>query len=136
MEHDEKLDLTAIGKRLKKVRTDNNLKQSEMADLLGLGRTIVSTMEKGDSSPTPATLFKLKITFNTSIDWLLTGKTGVENLPRNKKDLIDLVKFYLERDPDYFDHVIKEFKTTWKPIIDLRLFDTVSEDWRSQRDKA
>ncbi len=113
MEHDEKLDLTAIGQRLKKVRTDNNLKQSEMADILGLGRTIVSTMEKGDSSPTAATLFILKIKFNTSIDWLLTGKTGTENIPRNKEDLIDLIKYYLELYPDYFDHVINEFKTTW-----------------------
>ena len=96
MEKEYTIDLKAIGERLKQVRTENNLKQSELADILRLGRTIVSSMEKGDSSPTLQTLFILKEKFNISIDWLMTGKTGAENIPQNEEDAYKLLNYYLQ----------------------------------------
>ncbi len=125
MEKEYTIDLKAVGERLKQVRIENNLKQSEMAEILGLGRTIISTMEKGDSSPTLQSLFILKEKFNISIDWLISGKTGMEHIPGNEEATFKLLIYYLQNFGDFREQIMTDFMQTWKPLIDAKLLENI-----------
>ena len=65
-----------IGSRIKGLRKENGLKQQEMAEYLGIGRSNYSRIETGDVLPTLKILLKLIDVFNISINWLLTGTSS------------------------------------------------------------
>ncbi|MGI6500338.1 MAG: helix-turn-helix domain-containing protein [Anaerostipes sp.] len=67
-----------FSKRLKSLRLDSNLKQSELANKLKIANSTVSMYEQGRRSPDVDTLRKLALFFNVSIDYLL-GKSDVKN---------------------------------------------------------
>lgn len=58
---------------LKNLREDNDLKQKDIADFLGVSRTVISHYESGRNEPDINTLIKLSNLFNVSIDFLITG---------------------------------------------------------------
>ncbi len=60
--------------RLKELRTDKNLLQSELAEKLGLSKATVSAWETGRNQPSFDMLITLSDFFGVSIDFLL-GKT-------------------------------------------------------------
>lgn len=61
--------------KVKVLRDNKGLSQNELADRLGMTRSIVSTYENGQSMPTYGKLIKLAKVFDVSTDYLL----GVEN---------------------------------------------------------
>jgi transcriptional regulator with XRE-family HTH domain len=65
-----------IGNRIKGLRNECGLKQQEMAEYLGIGRSNYSRIETGDVLPTLKILLKLIDNFNISINWLLTGASS------------------------------------------------------------
>lgn len=65
-----------IGDRIKSLRKESGLKQQEMAEYLGIGRSNYSRIETGDVLPTLKILLKLIDVFNISINWLLTGASS------------------------------------------------------------
>lgn len=67
-------ELQKIGERIRKIRKNNHLTQSEMVENLNCGRANYSRIEKGDIMPGLDLMFMLYHNFNISLDWLLTGK--------------------------------------------------------------
>lgn len=68
------MNVSAIGKRIREIRTRLHLTQRELAKLLGLKTgSAISAYETGDASPTIETLIKLAEIGNTSYDWILNG---------------------------------------------------------------
>ena len=59
----------AIGENLKKIRTEMDLSLGEISKVTGVSKTMLSQIERGESVPTVATMWKitngLKITFAT-----------------------------------------------------------------------
>lgn len=87
-------NMKEIGRRIAKLRKDNNLTQVELADKLGISYQAVSNWERGDSMPDISKLSELSRIFKISIDELLGNKA--EALIVNKvlnDEVVDFTKF-------------------------------------------
>mgnify|MGYP006293495707 CR=1 FL=1 len=74
--------MTIIGKRIKKLRKENNLTQEEFGKIFGIAKSTVSLYESGKSNPDDQMKQKIANHFNVSIDYLL-GNTD-ERKPVNE----------------------------------------------------
>jgi transcriptional regulator with XRE-family HTH domain len=60
--------LKQLGARIKKIRTEKNLTQYDLAVLCGLEKANMSRLESGQSNPTVLTLFKIAEALNVSLE--------------------------------------------------------------------
>lgn len=67
-----------FAKRLKELRIDAGLKQSELAQKLDISPSTIGMYEQGRRSADQETLLKISDLFDVSTDYLL-GKTNVRN---------------------------------------------------------
>ena len=70
-----------FGANLKKLRLEEGLTQQQLADRIGVTKSVVSYYELQERYPSPEILAKLSFIFHVSTDYLL----GIE-----KKEIIDL----------------------------------------------
>lgn len=56
---------------LKSLRIQSNMSQAELAELIGISRSAISSYENGTRSPNHDTLVKFATIFNVSTDYLL-----------------------------------------------------------------
>lgn len=75
-----------FGDRLKELRENKQLKQSDLANDLGIGRTTLSHYELNNREPDFNTLEKIANYFDVSIDYLL-GRTDLKSF--NSQIMID-----------------------------------------------
>ncbi|MCR5669409.1 MAG: helix-turn-helix domain-containing protein [Butyrivibrio sp.] len=68
-----------FGNRLKKLRRKNNMSQSQLAERLGLTKSVVSAYENGIRMPSYEALIKIARVYRVSTDYLL-GNENHENL--------------------------------------------------------
>ena len=73
-----------FGAKLKSLRKGQKLTQQQLADRLGVAKSVVSYYESGDRFPSNDVLIKIAHTFHISIDYLL----GLE--PIRTLDVSDL----------------------------------------------
>ena len=64
-----------FGRRLKELRKQNGLTQQQLADRIGVTKSVISFYELRERSPSPEVLAKLSYVFHISTDWLL----GIEH---------------------------------------------------------
>lgn len=64
-----------FSKRIKRLRTQNNMTQDDLAKKLGITKSVISAYENDMRRPSYEILIKLAHIFNVSVDYLL----GVEN---------------------------------------------------------
>ncbi len=64
-------------KRIRDLREDSDLNQTQIAKILGMSQTGYSKYETGENDIPTAILIKLARYYNTSIDYLL-GETNVK----------------------------------------------------------
>ncbi len=103
-----------IGSKIIQLRKDNNLSQSQLANKIGVSRTIVGNYERGTNSPSVEILLKIANTFNVSVDFII----GESNLSSYDKEILkrieDIEKLDEETKKNLFfliDNVIQNFKT-------------------------
>jgi transcriptional regulator with XRE-family HTH domain len=80
--------MKSVNERIKQLRVDNNLTQSELADKVGLSYVQIGRYEKGKSNPSSDVLQKLANVLNTSTDYLMNGKTEQVEAQLTDKELI------------------------------------------------
>ena len=73
------MDQDKIGKFIKHLRTEKELSQYQLADLVPISRQAVSKWERGESIPDSSTLIRLSDIFDVSINELLAGKHLKDN---------------------------------------------------------
>ena len=66
-------DMTSIGERIKYLRTNKGLTQTELGDKFGVTKTAVSNQEKNFREPNIETIDKLSKIFNVSVEYLING---------------------------------------------------------------
>lgn len=95
---DENINKKQVGRRILTIRRRNFLTLIEFAEKVGASKSSVSDWEKGFRLPPEATLTKIAIMGNTSVDKLLYGNdiNEIEELYKSliklpKKELIDLM---------------------------------------------
>jgi|SRR5699024_6924203 len=90
--------MTNIGKRLKKLRKNMDLKQKEVANQTGISSVNLSRYEKGNRTPDQETINVLAEFYNVSPAYLLLGEN--ESKHDFLKDITDeeaqLLKEYLK----------------------------------------
>ncbi|MCL2049340.1 MAG: helix-turn-helix domain-containing protein [Defluviitaleaceae bacterium] len=76
-------------KRLRDLRTDKDLNQTQMGKILGMSQTGYSQYEIGKNDVPSEILRKLAIYHNTSVDYLLELTDQREPYPKSKKRKLD-----------------------------------------------
>lgn len=72
-------------KRIRDLREDKDLNQTEVAKILEMSQTGYSKYETGENDIPTAVLIKLARFYNTSIDYLLSETDIKERYPKAKK---------------------------------------------------
>ncbi|HUH26505.1 MAG TPA: helix-turn-helix transcriptional regulator [Flavobacterium sp.] len=80
--------MTSVNERIKQLRIDNNLTQSELAEKVGLTYVQIGRYEKGKSNPSADVLQKLANALNTSTDYLMNGESEQVEAQLIDKELI------------------------------------------------
>ena len=88
---DENINKKQVGRRILAIRKRRNLTLINFAKKIGAGKSSVSDWEKGFRLPPEATLTKIAIMGNTSVDKLLYGD-GINEIEELYKSLIKLPK--------------------------------------------
>jgi transcriptional regulator with XRE-family HTH domain len=102
-------ELDNFGERLKDLRTERKMSQTELADLVGLRYAHVSRYENGGSRPSADMLMKLSKALNVSTDYLLFGK--IEDAAKadfKDKDFLNMFK-QAENLPPEDKELVKKF---------------------------
>lgn len=85
-----------FGDRLKELREDQGMTQTDLANLLNISRTSISGYETEANDPSIDILIKIADIFNVSLDYLLGRTKEKYNLnlmnKANKQILLDLYK--------------------------------------------
>jgi transcriptional regulator with XRE-family HTH domain len=87
----EELDKSAMGRRIRQIRLRADLRQWELARLLGTTQSAIHKYEHG-VVPEPRRLIRLAQIGETSIEWVLTGRhweNGSEAQQRLSPELLD-----------------------------------------------
>lgn len=71
--------------RIKQLRVEKNLLQSDVAKYIDKSERIVGFYEKGERDPNTETLIKLSELFDVSIDYIL-GKTDIRNYDKDEQE--------------------------------------------------
>lgn len=79
------MNANEIGKFIYKLRTEKNLSQYQLAEMIPISRQAVSKWERGITIPDSSTLIRLSEIFDVSINELLSGK-------KSKKDDIKILE--------------------------------------------
>lgn len=66
-----RVDWVTAGKRIRKARRDQNLTQSELAELAGISPAFLGHIERGNRRPAMDTLLSLSVALNLSIDYVV-----------------------------------------------------------------
>ena len=69
-------------KRLRDLREDHDMNQTELAKLLGMSQTGYSKYETGENDLPTSILIKLSEIYNTSIDYILEQTDSPTRYPR------------------------------------------------------
>lgn len=75
-----------FGERLKIIRTENNLKQADLAALLNVSNSTIGMYEQGRRDPDTETIKFLAKHFGVTTDWLL-GVSDICNPYKDKKNM-------------------------------------------------
>jgi transcriptional regulator with XRE-family HTH domain len=103
--------MISIGEQIQKLRKENNLNQSQLAEKIGVSLTQLQRYENKGVQPPADILKKLADTFNTSIDFLVYGDSE-QKAQQSIKDNELLSQFKAVEQLDNKD------KSTIKDIID------------------
>lgn len=76
---------STFGSRLRNLREDSNLTQTELANIFKVTPPSISQYEKDVRSPDYSLLIKIADFFNVSVDYLL-GRTNVREINKGKED--------------------------------------------------
>lgn len=68
-----------VGKKLRQLRAEKNLKQTELAKILNLSKQTISAYEKDWVTPPADTLERIADFFNVTVDCLLGRSDSAEN---------------------------------------------------------
>lgn len=116
--------IDTIGGRIREARTLKRLTISEMAPMLGITRTYLAIVERGERNPSQVLLQKIADTTGTSCLWLRTGKTETETDPE-----MYAIASYTENS----NAIQIRFFHGKKDKMKHRLYDIIEQDFQEKR---
>lgn len=73
------MDIKSLGKSIKQYRTQLNLTQEKLSELLDVSTHYIYELERGIKIPSLPMLISIAELFNTTVDSLLTGNTPINH---------------------------------------------------------
>jgi len=111
------------GSRIRKLRIKNNLKQKDLAKIIGISKTAISNYERDYRNPDMDTIQDMADYFKVSVDYLL-GRTDYKktfgNIPREIQHLLTN-----ENNLDYFEAIILAMDHNIEPDLIIELLQTL-----------
>ncbi|WP_250673513.1 helix-turn-helix transcriptional regulator [Paraclostridium ghonii] len=86
-----------FSERLKKLRCDNDMKQADLAKILGVSASTIGMYEQGRRTPDLEVLNKIATHFQVSVDYLL-GRTNIKNFKDFPPEVQNLTEMLLNAD--------------------------------------
>jgi transcriptional regulator with XRE-family HTH domain len=109
---DQNTNYMDIGVNIKRLREDRNIKQSEIADLIGMHRSNYSKIENGQREISLAAVDKIAKFFNITIDELVhLGGDIPREVSLEDKSTVEQVKLIQELDQEEKNMVFKMIET-------------------------
>lgn len=108
--------------RLKELRVDNDMSQTELAEKLNLKASAISKYEKGITQPSIDTLKSLAEIFSVTVDYLI-GMSDIKNpysnsqITPNEADLIEHFRQLTYENKIRIDERIKTMAEAWYCVI-------------------
>lgn len=96
-----------MNERIKQVRTNAKLTQTEFADKLGLTKNYISLVENGNREPSDRTIADICRIFDIRKEWLLTGEGEMKEPRTREEEIADLVGQALNGSNDFKLAVVK-----------------------------
>ncbi len=104
-------------KNLKLLRTEKNVSQQQLADVVGVSQQSINKYENHSVEPDIDTLIKISDFFSVSVDFLI-GRTDIRTVPCNmteyslnkkEKNVIDGYRKAQQKDREIIDFIIKSY---------------------------
>lgn len=86
-----------FAERLKKLRCESDMKQSDLAKVLGVSASTIGMYEQGRRTPDLEVLTKIANYFQVSVDYLL-GRTTIKNFEDFPPEVQNLTEMLLNAD--------------------------------------
>ncbi len=100
---------TAVNERLKQLRKSLNMTLEAFGKKLGVTKTAISRLEKGERNLTEQMILAICREFNVNENWLRTGSGEMYDLPEDETAAI--VSDLLENDNPFYDLILSIIKT-------------------------
>lgn len=130
-----------FAQRLKSLRKNKKLTQSDMANMLGITRQGYAKYENDESEPDLATIDKLAEFFNVTTDYLL-GRSDImnprlfENAGITNEEYLNLSAYQKEVVDFFLTRENLHFYDRPKRLLDaLEQFEIFYEYWKKQQEK-
>ena len=93
--------------RLKALREARKLTMQELADKLGVSKSMISYYEKGKKTPSVKTIDKMADTLNVSVDYLIGKSDAFDGSESTSKEAKDFMEKFEKLDPAKKEALIK-----------------------------
>jgi transcriptional regulator with XRE-family HTH domain len=126
-----------IGRRIRFVRLEAGLNQSDFAKSLGLSQTFISSVETNVSRLTILHLATITNKYNVNLNWLITGEGEIFKgaAPQQADNAEDLPKENIKKWFDEFWNSATDDRRTWLKIEFARHFPEYAE-WLKKKEAA
>ena len=99
--------MLGFGQRLKEKRLEKNLKQQQLANMIGVSKVSICCYENETRFPDLANLIKLVESLEVDFNWLL----GMEDKYNMSEDDVKIIK-YLKNNKDLYNKLLEEIKNS------------------------
>lgn len=101
------------GERVKKVRKSKEMSMEQFGERLGVQKSAISKIEKGDRGLTEQMLKAICREFNVNEEWLRTGDGDMPQKLSEEEEIADLVSDVLEngKDNEFYGIILEIIRT-------------------------
>jgi transcriptional regulator with XRE-family HTH domain len=105
----------SISERIKRIRKEKGLNQSELSEKTGISQRSISAIENGVTDPSTKQIKAISEFFNVSKDYLIDGKEGENTISKSEQEIIQLVR----KDSDIKETLLKFLDAKKKAIYQV-----------------
>lgn len=104
----ENLSAIEIGCRIQEKLKEKGWKQKDLCNSTNLSKNAISNYVSGNRIPDTTSIYKISLSLNVSIEWLLTGVDLIKSADSINKEENELIGLFNKCDEIYKDDILSE----------------------------